>query len=712
MKLCIFLILILLSSCGKDAHTVSTTLLIRGANTNNIYSNGIVINAHKANSNEFFSLALNSNNSEVSKQISKGTWTFAIIGWLPNGSNEKLEGIPKCASLTKDLVLNDEVLNFSLSEFNCTKDIFNNNSQNFDSSGLIKKITFVPCKTLQDGLIQSNGNCDFKREYIGTSLSYRIVFHNTDQNSSPTPSLFSKCFKAADLTSSIIATGIRLPVGGTEKTFPVVIQGFEKENCTTPDAKYFFSKGLGNSGISHTVDTINEYTYTTDDIKLYFSDNYLGVGTTPFLNQAVKLDCNSVHCFNTPTVRSKFYNSFDHISRLAKSIFGTKDGVSEDQLERLPYINLSDVSGNGLTIELATYASDHGSYTVNFLTGTAGATYNSGTKILDITLNSTTETIDNIATLLSGVSEFNATKFGITTNSISIGTEIPATSTLLEGEPAEVQKHRDFGVLDQVNFLMLGPFGGLISRNGYTKCDNSLDPNDVYSAIGSTFTRSFNNESVRVDIATGSVNLTSVGGPSASGLRLTYWHKGKIIGIHELNCDGVYDKAGWIRLTEDSNSQNVHEIEFYYNEGDDTNSKFEMYVKSTDCNSSCLHKSIIRIYKESIDSFKIWVTSSSRDSSSNENYVRFSGAFDASIDQFDIKTYSDGVSSNVEPDSLAEYDTEVTPLTNCLDILGQFTSCSYNPTDPASDPILLTTWSTSETYLNDSTFENFLFSIP
>jgi hypothetical protein len=701
-------------SCGKENQKASTTLLIKGANSATNYSNGIVINAKKENSNEFFSISIASNSGEISKQISKGTWTFAVIGWLPNGTNYKLEGVPKCDSLTKELTLNDEFLEFNLSELNCTQQVFNNNTQNFDSSGLIKKLTLVPCKTLQDSLIQSNGNCDFKKEYIGTSLSYKIVFYTADQSSPPNPTLYSRCLQAADLLSTVITSQIRIPVGGTQNTFSTVIQGYETINCTKPDAKYFFSKGLGNSGTNQTIDSIADYSYTSDDTKFYFADNYVGSGNTPFLNQAIKLECNGTHCYNTPTLRNYVYNSFHAITSYTKTLFGTKDGINEEDLEKKPYINYADASGNGLLIKLAVFDSNHNSYVVNFSTGSPSASYNSSTKVLDIVLSSATDTIDNIYSLLSGVSEFETTKYGITTNSLTIGSEISATSNLLAGQAAKDKKHRNFGVLAEINFFILGPFGGLIAENGYTKCDNSLDSNDVYSAIGASFTKVFNGESVRVDISSGSKNLTSIGGPSSNGLRLTYWHKGKIIGVHEMNCDGIYDKAGWIRISnsDDNTSANNHQIELYYNEGDQTDSQFEMYTKSTDCSSTCLQKNLIRIHKESAQSFKVWVTSAIKNSTGIEHYTRYSGAFDAGLNQLDFKTYSDGVNDNLEPDTLAEYDTEVTPINDCRNVLGAITTCSYNTTNPTTVPILLSDWSTSQTYLNDSSFESNLYSIP
>lgn len=711
----ILIIIFLFISCGKKENSSLTKISFHSSNSTSVFSNGVVINANKVGSNEFFTFALANSSTFFEKEITKGLWDFKVIGWIPSGTNEKFEGVPKCGNTVKELILDVETININLSSPNCTNPAFNNNSNNFDSSQLIKKLTLVGCKTFSDPLTTSNGNCHFKRHLIGESLSYKVVFLSRDHFTQGVgiPALTSRCLKASSLLDSVVPSQIRVPIGGGVSSFPLLIQGFESDNCTNPDAKYYFSRGLGNTGLMHTIDTQIDYTFTSDDTKVLLADNFYGGAITPFINQAITFDCGGTHCFNTPTVRVLDKNDFHVLSFHAKEFFGTVDAKHEDNLDLNPRITFTN-STDKLIFEFNTFDTNGSAYTVNFTTGTPGAAYVAGTKTLTVTLASGSETLTNIVSLMASVTEFSTHIEGSGSSSFTIGTEIPSSTTLSDGIAQVANKHRNLGIIEEINFFLLGPFAGMLGRKGYNKCDLSGDSNNIVTAIGSSFSESFEGgHAIRVDVNAGTKNLTAISGASLTDVRLSYYHNGVPIGIQEISCNGTNNLAGWIRINHGNDNLTTNEqvdYEVFYNEGTGTDSEFEIYRSSNHCNGSCNHQVVTTIKKDSADSFRIWSTQGKKSPTFADSYERYAGAWDSSLDQLDIKSYYDFATINAEPNTLGEWNTAVTPVTSCKDVLGVATTCSYVTTDPTRVPLLMTDWSTSMVDL-DATFFSNLFTV-
>ncbi len=704
-------------SCGKKDNSSTTKILFHSANSSSAFSNGVVINAKKLASGEFFTFALNSSSTFFEKQISKGLWEFKIMGWIPNGTSESFEGTPKCGVTVKNLTLDIETVDINLSSPNCTTPAFNNNASNLDSSSLVKKITLVGCKTFSDPLTVSNGNCHFKKQLLGESLSYKVVFLARDEFTTGLgiPVLSSRCLTAPSLLDSVIQTQIRIPLGGAGDAFPVLIQGFEKDNCTMPDAQYFFSRGFGNPGFIHTVDTIIDYAYTTDDTKVYLADNFFGEGTSPFINQMIDFDCGGTHCFNTPTVRVFNTNESHTLSTYAREIFGTSDAIHEQDLDLNPRTTFSNGTDE-LIFEFNTFDTNGSAYTVDFAVGAPSAAYVAGTKTLTVTMTAASETLTNIAALMAGVTEFSVKIVGTGGTSFVIGTELPASSTLQNGIAQQGNKHRNLGIVDEINFFLLGPFGGLLARHGYTKCDLSADADNVLSAIGASFSEGFDGgHSIRVDVSAGTKNLTAIGGATLTDVKLSYFHNGAAIGIHEVSCDGTNDKAGFVRINQENdfvgNNDQVN-YEIYYNEGTGLDSEIEIYRIYTGCSGNCEDQIVTLLKKDTADSFRLWVSTGRKSTTFPDSYERYSGAWDSSLDQFDIRSYYDLSTVNIEPDTLVEWNTAVTPTTDCRDVLGVTTTCSYVVSDPTRNPLLMADWSTSRVDLTSTFFANLFTILP
>lgn len=248
---------LLVSSCSKEAGKTQASLkLSLGGITNmatGLGSGGTLLFGRSANGEQFGKVVAGAEENLI---IPNGDWTFYAFMWEQNQAGKMMSGNVRCSKILSKLSGTDVVLNFNLTNANCSDPEFSNGrTYNDVSNGFIRfaDVFVDECDDAADP--QKPWHCGIDNQ--GSALSYRLKFQSFKRGPDGIPllsqeMLMGPCKKANKIASTELfqkGLEVNFPSGNGGTPFLVSVEMFLGNDTCTPDAKgshhVMMNKGLG-----------------------------------------------------------------------------------------------------------------------------------------------------------------------------------------------------------------------------------------------------------------------------------------------------------------------------------------------------------------------------------------------------------------------------------------------------------------------------------
>jgi hypothetical protein len=251
-------LLLLAAACGEGGKSSASLKVSQNFIMSAPYfGGGFLIQGRNALTNESFVFDL-SNGAEVKQTLSKGTWTFSAIGW--DGST-KFSGTPYCGHAQKNLALDSEVVDISISALGCSHDFFSKGYVDTSSSPqTFKKLGYLStCGTFT--AVEVTPETSILASLVTATTDFRFCANNQEQSSdvksfkiyalkknlteaTHTLASASACISSANGAFDLRSQDIRLPYGG----LPFAIVAYAEVNCPAAErvAQFDFMQGLAS----------------------------------------------------------------------------------------------------------------------------------------------------------------------------------------------------------------------------------------------------------------------------------------------------------------------------------------------------------------------------------------------------------------------------------------------------------------------------------
>ncbi|MFY7992892.1 MAG: hypothetical protein ACOVP4_06350, partial [Bacteriovoracaceae bacterium] len=298
-----FLLLALLStlvSCGGSKVTKAEFVVGKGFSISNSgYEGGLTIYGRHLITNESFAYSSlpNSGQNQIVLDLAKGPWSFGVVGWSGNGTDNNLKGSAYCGGVDQvDLSSASQTINLSATIANCLSSKFASPSMVMTPpEQSLKALQLFMCPKISSGTTSSTASfcSDLSLdESVGDDIwgiKLRLP-HQPLPGTTPGTIVESACISASSLGYFDLG-GYQIPT----KNLPLNIIAFKNKDCSQPSNAFSFERGI-EADYTSAFDKNLFYPASAENPKLFLASTRTKRDSSPLESLIPKITCSGSSC--------------------------------------------------------------------------------------------------------------------------------------------------------------------------------------------------------------------------------------------------------------------------------------------------------------------------------------------------------------------------------------------------------------------------------